>query len=155
MIKKKKILIEEDLPEFEASIQAMPEDSRIFVDKSLEIADYIFRVMEAKNLKQKDLALAMGKTEAEISKWLAGMHNYTLRSLAKLEAALGETIICTAKKYSAVRLTYKNNYQSDLVGTVIDTGRKFQAGDYGKNEYCKVVKLIKQGTAPKMEAAAS
>ena len=93
MIKKKKILVAEELPEFEASIEAMTEDSKIFVDKSMEIADYIFRVMEVKGMKQKDLAVALGKTEAEISKWLAGMHNYTLRSLSKIEAALGEPII--------------------------------------------------------------
>lgn len=73
----------------------MPADSKIFVDKSLEIANYIFRVMESKDMKQKDLANALGKSEAEISKWLAGMHNYTLRSLSKIEAALGESIICT------------------------------------------------------------
>ena len=82
MSKKKKILVEEELPEFDASIKVMPEDSRIFVDKSMEIADYIFRVMEIKRMKQKDLALAMGTTEAEISKWLTGMHNYSLRTLS-------------------------------------------------------------------------
>lgn len=109
MIKKKKILIAEDLPEFEASVNAMPEDSRIFVDKSLEIANYIFQVMKNKNMKQKDLADAMGKSEAEISKWLAGMHNYTLRSLSKLEAALGETIVCIPENYPAVRLVEADN----------------------------------------------
>lgn len=97
MIKNKKILIAEDIPGFEESIEAMPEDNRIFVDKSLEIANYIFQAMESKNMKQKDLATALGKSEAEISKWLAGMHNFTLRSLSKIEAALGETIICNPK----------------------------------------------------------
>ena len=29
----------------------------------------------------------------EISKWLGGNHNFTLRSLAKLQAELGEEII--------------------------------------------------------------
>ncbi|MBY0478946.1 MAG: helix-turn-helix transcriptional regulator [Chitinophagaceae bacterium] len=95
MIKKKKILKAEALPEFKASVDAMPEDSKIFVDKSLEIAHYIFRLMDQKGMKQKDLASKMGKTEAELSKILAGMHNLTLRSVAKLEAALGATIICT------------------------------------------------------------
>ena len=98
MIKKKRVIEVEELPEFAASIAAMPEDNKIFVDKSLEIAEYIFRLMEQKGMKQKDLADKMGKTEAEVSKWLAGMHNYTLRSLSKIEAALGSTVICTPHK---------------------------------------------------------
>lgn len=98
MAKKKKILVGEWMPEFDEGIANMPADSRIFVDKSLEIADYIFRLMEEKGLKQKDLADKMGKSEAEVSKILGGMHNLTLRSIAKLEAALGEVIVCTPAK---------------------------------------------------------
>jgi transcriptional regulator with XRE-family HTH domain len=97
MIKKRKKLMAEEMPEFDAGIANMPEDSKIFVDKSLEIADYIFHLMEMKGMKQKDLAEKMGKSEAEVSKLLAGMHNYTLRSISKMEAALGLTIICTPK----------------------------------------------------------
>lgn len=94
---KKKVLKAEVIPEFEESIASMPEDSKIFVDKSLEIADFIFWIMEQKGMKQKDLADKMGKTEAEISKFLAGMHNYTLRSIAKIESALGATVISTPR----------------------------------------------------------
>jgi len=94
---KKKVLKAEAIPEFDQSIASMPEDSKIFVDKSLEIADFIFWIMEQKGMKQKDLADKMGKTEAEISKFLAGMHNYTLRSIAKIESALGATVICTPR----------------------------------------------------------
>lgn len=98
MNKRKKILKSEEIPEFRSSINSMPEDSRIFVDKSIEIAHHIFQLMSQKGIKQKDLAEKMGKSEAEVSKLLAGMHNYTLRSIAKLEAALGATIICTPIK---------------------------------------------------------
>lgn len=98
MIKNKKKLVAEDMPEFQASIDVMPADSKIFVDKSLEIADYIFWLMEVKGLKQKDLADKMGKSEAEVSKILGGMHNFTLRMLSKLEAALEEEVICTPAK---------------------------------------------------------
>ncbi len=94
----KKILIAEELPEFTASIENMPEESKIFVDKSVEIAHYIFQLMEQKGMKQKDLAAKLGKSEAEVSKWLAGMHNFTLRSIAKLEAALEGEIISTPKQ---------------------------------------------------------
>ena len=94
---KKKVLKAEVIPGFEESIASMPEDSKIFVDKSLEIADFIFWIMEQKGMKQKDLAEKMGKSEAEVSKFLAGMHNYTLRSISKIESALGTTVICTPR----------------------------------------------------------
>lgn len=95
MQKKKKVLVAEEIPEFHSSLENLSEESKIFVDKSLEIADHILKLMEQKGLKQKELAERMGKSEAEVSKLLGGMHNYTLRSLAKIEAALGSTIITT------------------------------------------------------------
>lgn len=97
MIKNRKKIEEIEIPEFQQSIDAMPADSKIFVEKSLEIVNYIHQVMEAKEMRQKDLAAKMGKTEAELSKILSGMHNLTLRSISKLEAALGESIISIPK----------------------------------------------------------
>jgi transcriptional regulator with XRE-family HTH domain len=90
---KKKISSSEQIPEFQESLTSIEIDSKIFVDKSLAIANYILAIMQNQGLKQKDLAMVMGKSEAEISKLLSGMHNYTLRSLAKLEAALGVDVI--------------------------------------------------------------
>lgn len=97
MTKKKKQLVPEEMPEFDAGIASMAPDSKIFVDKSFEIATYIFHVMEAKGINQRELAEIMGKSEAEVSKMLSGMHNLTLRSISKLEAALGETVITTPR----------------------------------------------------------
>lgn len=50
-------------------------------------------LLESQQITQKELARRMGKRESEVSKWLSGKHNLTLRSLAKLEAALGADII--------------------------------------------------------------
>ena len=94
MIKNRKKLIAEEVPEFQASIDAMPMDSKIFVDKSLEIADHISLLMESKGMKQKDLAEKLGKSEAEVSKILSGMQNLTIRTIAKLEAALEDIVVC-------------------------------------------------------------
>lgn len=108
MKKQKKQLQGEWMPEFEEGISSMPADSKIFVEKSLEIIDYIFQLLEEKGIKQKELAEKMGKSEAEVSKILGGMHNLTLRSISKLEAALGEAIICIpAKRPTAQKSTIK------------------------------------------------
>jgi hypothetical protein len=37
--------------------------------------------------------MALGETENEIGKWLAGMHNFTLQTLSKIEVVLGENVI--------------------------------------------------------------
>lgn len=107
-MKQKKVLREVAMPELEDILNTIPKDSEIFVDKSMQIADYIAVLLEVKGLKQKDLAIKMGKTEAEVSKLLGGMHNYTLRSISKLEAALGIDIIRVpvAKKFLTSSLEF-------------------------------------------------
>lgn len=114
---KKKVTKVEAMPEFMESMESMPADSKIFVDKSLEIADYIFLLMEHRGMKQKDLADKMGKSEAEVSKLLAGMHNYTLRSIAKIEAALGASVICTPR---SLRVSFPTNTISKSQYVVMD-----------------------------------
>lgn len=71
----------------------MPEDVKIFVDKYADIVVRINQLLKEKGYSQKDLAEKLDKRPSEISKWLNGDHNFTLRSIAKLEAELGETIL--------------------------------------------------------------
>ena len=87
-----------------------PKDSIIFIHKSLEFSNRISDILERKGLMQKDLAEMLDKTEAEVSKWLCGTHNFTLRTISKIEAVLGESIMeipsqiqqqIPAKKYSS------------------------------------------------------
>ena len=87
-----------------------PKDSIIFIHKSLEFSNRISDILERKGLMQKDLAEMLDKTEAEVSKWLCGTHNLTLRTISKIEAVLGESIMeipsqiqqqIPAKKYSS------------------------------------------------------
>lgn len=75
-----------------------PEDIERFVDKGLDISQQILAAMKEKGWTQKDLASALGKSDPEISKWLSGTHNLTLRSIAKIEAALDADIIMTPLK---------------------------------------------------------
>ncbi len=81
------------MPEFLIDINRMPLEAKIYVDKSVAIAEKIIKRIEELGLTQKELADRMGKTEAEISRGLAGEQNLTLRSICKFEAALNFTII--------------------------------------------------------------
>lgn len=85
-------------PLFDKIVNETPKDSKIYVSKSLHIASQILAIMERKKILQKNLAERLGKSEAEISKWLCGSHNFTIRTISKIEAELDETIITTPKK---------------------------------------------------------
>jgi transcriptional regulator with XRE-family HTH domain len=77
----------------ERMMAKMPEDVKIFVDKYADIVVRVNQLLKEKGFTQKDLAEKMDKKPSEISKWLGGDHNFTLRSIAKLEAELGETLL--------------------------------------------------------------
>jgi transcriptional regulator with XRE-family HTH domain len=66
------------------------------VDLSFQIVDRIYEILQAKGLRQKDLALLLGKKKAEISKWMRGTHNFTIDTLVSIEHALGAPIIQVA-----------------------------------------------------------
>lgn len=72
------------------------------VDLCCAIANRIFELMEEKGMKQRDLALALGKTETEVSRWLSGTHNLTIATIAKIASVLDDDIIMptkSAKRY--------------------------------------------------------
>jgi transcriptional regulator with XRE-family HTH domain len=83
-------------------------DIERYVDINLDISEQVMHYLENKGWTQKDLAVRLGKSEAEVSKWLSGMHNLTLKSISKMEAILGESIIMTP--LVARKAFSKNNY---------------------------------------------
>lgn len=78
---------------FKKLIDKIPLETQIFVDKNEEISMRVYELLENKNMSQKDLADCLGKRPSEVSKWLNDGHNITLKTIAKIEAALGEDII--------------------------------------------------------------
>lgn len=63
------------------------------VGLSFQIVDRIHQILEEKGLRQKDLAELLGKSEAEISKWMRGTHNFTIETLVSIEIALNAPIL--------------------------------------------------------------
>ena len=60
-----------------------------YIETNLVITEKVHKAMERKGWKTEDLAVALGKSPSEVSKWLSGMHNFTLRNIVKMEVALG------------------------------------------------------------------
>ena len=79
---------------------------------SFRIVDRIHEVLEEQGLKQKDLAQRLGKSEAEISKWMRGTHNFTIDTISAIEQALQSPIVEVCNHPSA---TYHLEQPSPIV----------------------------------------
>lgn len=71
----------------------IPREIDLFVRDSFDIVDRVHQILTSQGKEQKDLARALGKKESEISKWMTGTHNFTIKTLAKISAVLGEPVI--------------------------------------------------------------
>ena len=49
--------------------------------------------MQESGLSKKQFADAFGRRPSEVTKWLSGQHNFTLRTIAMLSAFFGKAII--------------------------------------------------------------
>ena len=77
----------------EARRQKVSPSVRKHVDLSFQIVDRIHEILVQKGMRQKDLAIQLGKKEAEISKWMRGTHNFTIDTLISIEQALDAPIL--------------------------------------------------------------
>ena len=63
------------------------------VSLSFQIVDRMHEILVARGLRQKDLAMMLGKSEAEISKWMRGTHNFTIDTVVAIEEALQAPVL--------------------------------------------------------------
>jgi transcriptional regulator with XRE-family HTH domain len=68
-------------------------ETRERVALSFQIVDRIHEILVARGLRQKDLAMMLGKSEAEISKWMRGTHNFTIDTIVAIEESLQAPIL--------------------------------------------------------------
>lgn len=82
---------------FQRVIDSVPAETALFIDWYADLVLRIHQILEERGLTQKEWAEQLGKSPSEISKWLNGGHNFTLRSLAKLSVELNEPLLKVAK----------------------------------------------------------
>lgn len=71
----------------------VPSYRKRMIGISIDISAQIFEFMKENDMNQRELAVALGKKESEISKWLSGSHNFTIETIAKIEEVFGRKII--------------------------------------------------------------
>lgn len=96
----------------------VPNDIHYEVDWAFEISNHIDSILKERGITQKEFAKMVGKRESEVCKWLKGTHNFTLRTLAVISAALDSPIITVASKQQQVQYT-KKEYKTETI--IIDT----------------------------------
>jgi plasmid maintenance system antidote protein VapI len=82
---------------FQSCLSEVTEDVKAEIDLSFAIVDRIDTLLKEKGMTQRELAEALGKNEAEISRWMRGTHNFTIRTLAKISNVLGTPIVSVSQ----------------------------------------------------------
>ena len=78
---------------FNNGLDSISNELRIQIDMSWSISEKLSKILEEKNMTQKDLAKLVGKRESEVCRWLGGTHNFTLKTIAKISSVLDVDLI--------------------------------------------------------------
>ena len=80
-------------PLFQEVLDSVPQRVKGEVDRSFDLSSRIDALLREKGWTKTDLARKTGKKCSEVSKWLSGTQNFTLRTIALIEEALGYELI--------------------------------------------------------------
>ena len=78
---------------FKQMLAAVPADIQQEVDLELAISNRINDLMAQRGLTKLEFAQALGKRPGEVTKWLSGQHNCTIRTLSSLSVFFGESLV--------------------------------------------------------------
>ena len=78
---------------FQEMMASVPANIQQEVDLELAISNRINDLMTGRGLSKLEFAQALGKRPSEVTKWLSGQHNFTIRTLSLLSAFFGESLI--------------------------------------------------------------
>lgn len=114
---------------FERISALVTPETRKYTSKTLDIVDHIHSILERKGMSQKDLAALHEKQPSEVSRWLTGLHNFEMKTLVKIEVALGEEVILVNDETHAVK--------SDLAAVLLDLPAEMQPEALSFIQYLK------------------
>lgn len=76
----------------EAANSITPQERAIF-DLNFAISERLHRILRERNMSKRELARLTGKKESEVSRWFMLGHNFTCKSIAIIQQALGVPIV--------------------------------------------------------------
>ena len=78
---------------YQQAVQGIPLDIQKETALTFSVSNRIYDLLQQRGMTQKEFAKMMKKSEAEVSVWLSGQHNFTLRTIAKISTALNTDIL--------------------------------------------------------------
>lgn len=64
---------------------------------TMALSDRVDALMKQKGITKIELAKALHKRPSEVTRWLSGQHNFTLRTIALLSSFFGTSLIDIAR----------------------------------------------------------
>ena len=74
-------------------LATVPTDIQQEVDLEFAISNRINELMMQRGLTKLEFAQALGKRPSEVTNWLSGQHNFTIRTLSALSAFFGVSLV--------------------------------------------------------------
>ena len=89
------------------------EEIQRFINKNVDIAQKVNQALEDKGWSKSYVATQiLEKQPSEVSKWLSGTHNLNLKSIVKMEKALGIELVYT-KPFTEYQYVYLGSIQAE------------------------------------------
>jgi len=79
--------------DYNSIVASIPKDVHAEVDMEMALSDRIYNLMISRGLTKAEFARAIGKRPCEITKWLSGQHNFTIKTISMLSAFFGEPLV--------------------------------------------------------------
>ncbi|KAB1068271.1 helix-turn-helix transcriptional regulator [Tamlana haliotis] len=95
-----------------------PEVARL-VEKNLALTEKINSILKERGIKKGEFAKMLGKKPSEVSKWLSGAHNLTLKSINKMEFVLGVDLI-NIEPIKEIEYVYLGSIQGGMEDAIND-----------------------------------
>lgn len=96
------------------------------VEKNLAITEKIVATLKEKNIKKLEFAKMLDKKPSEVSKWLSGTHNLTMKSINKIEMVL---------QINLINIEPVKEYKYVYLGSVKGDGLENAINDYENTNY--------------------
>lgn len=84
-------------PIVEEAAKSITPQERAAFDLNFDISERIYQIIQEKGMTKRDLARLTGKKESEVSRWFMLGHNFTCKTIAMIQLALGEKIVEVVK----------------------------------------------------------
>jgi transcriptional regulator with XRE-family HTH domain len=106
--------------------QFVTPEKQEFIKLNVEIANRIYDILDERGLSQRDFAKLMDKTEAEVSRWLSGTHNFTIATIAAINIKLKEDVLSVPEKQQFIFMPIPS-CNSVFIGTRRARNNRYQS----------------------------